>query len=284
MNRIPFFSHGHEGPVLHFAHANGYPPGAYRPLLEKLATNCRVLAMHMRPLWSPHSPESFQDWTPLSEDLAAFLDQRGLRQVIGAGHSMGATATLRLALEQPERFSALALIDPVFFPPWFIHAGRLTSRIGLLEQIHPLIKKTLRRRTDFESKEAMFENYRRKPVFQGISDSGLMAYVDSMATPLDNGTVRLSYPPAWEAQVYRTGARGDMDIWRRLGHLQPPLLVIRGENSDTFWASTGQRMLRLLPGAQVITIPNTTHLVPLEAPEQVHKLIYDFITPVSADL
>ena len=33
-NKIPYVDFGGKGPVLHFAHANGYPPRIYRKLLQ----------------------------------------------------------------------------------------------------------------------------------------------------------------------------------------------------------------------------------------------------------
>ena len=57
---IPFDDFGGAGPLLHFAHANGYPPRAYAPLLESLLSTHHILAAHARPLWPGSQPESFQ--------------------------------------------------------------------------------------------------------------------------------------------------------------------------------------------------------------------------------
>ena len=55
--QIPFTDYGGDGRILHFAHANGYPPEAYKPLLEKLSNKYHLLAMRMRPLWHNSDPE-----------------------------------------------------------------------------------------------------------------------------------------------------------------------------------------------------------------------------------
>ncbi|MCP4427111.1 MAG: hypothetical protein GY803_21705 [Chloroflexi bacterium] len=49
-NAIPFLDFGSEGPILHFAHANAYPPGAYRQFVAALRSHFRVLAIEQRPL------------------------------------------------------------------------------------------------------------------------------------------------------------------------------------------------------------------------------------------
>jgi pimeloyl-ACP methyl ester carboxylesterase len=279
---IPYEDFGGQGPLLHFSHANGYPPGAYRPLFARLSADFHVLAMHMRPLWPGSDPAAISDWQPLSADLACFLDQRQLPHPIGAGHSMGATTTLRLALREPDRFEALVLIDPVLFPPYMTRFWRLVSGLGLGYRLHPLVKGALKRRTNFDSRDAMHENYRRKSVFRRLNDEHLTAYVDALACTSSDGrlarSVQLCYPAAWEARIYVTGILADLEIWRTLGSLRPPLLIIRGAETDTFWAKTAALVKRKLASTRIETIPDATHLVPLEHPDQVYRLISDFLT------
>jgi pimeloyl-ACP methyl ester carboxylesterase len=52
----------------------------------------------------------------LAEDLAATLDALGLERAVLAGASMGAHTAVRLALAEPTRAAALALITPSFDP------------------------------------------------------------------------------------------------------------------------------------------------------------------------
>ena len=52
----------------------------------------------------------------LTEDLAAVMDAFGVERAVLAGISMGAHTALRLALEQPYRSAALAIVSPAFDP------------------------------------------------------------------------------------------------------------------------------------------------------------------------
>jgi len=266
---LPYEDFGGEGQVLHFCHANGYPPGAYRALLTGLSAGYHVLAMHMRPLWPGSQPDAISDWRPLASDLVRFLDQQGLSSVVGWGHSMGAVTTLRLALRQPERFQALVLIDPVLFPKRYTYLWELIYRLGLGYRLHPLAGSALRRRGTFDSQAAMLAIYRRKAVFRYMSDAALQDYVEALGCPLPGGRVELCYSSSWEARIYITGLRADLELWRDLPQLKPPLLIIRGAASDTFWEVTGRLVLRQLPSAQVITIPEASHLVALERPLEI---------------
>jgi pimeloyl-ACP methyl ester carboxylesterase len=94
---IPFLDFGGEGPPLVFLHANGYPPGCYRALLEDLTQKFQVRAMLQRPLWEDSHPGELHDWTPLTADLLRYLDENHTAPVIGVGHSMGGIAPLRAA-------------------------------------------------------------------------------------------------------------------------------------------------------------------------------------------
>ncbi len=115
----------------------------------------------------------------------------------------------------------------------------------------------------------MFANYRRKAVFRYMSDAALQDYVEALGCPLPDGRVELCYPGSWEARIYVTGMRADLELWRSLPQLKPPLLIIRGAASDTFREVTGRLVLRRLPSARVVTIPDAGHLVALERPVEV---------------
>jgi pimeloyl-ACP methyl ester carboxylesterase len=278
---ISHLDFGGDGPPLHFLHANGYPPECYRPLLTELSAHYHVLAMHQRPLWPDAQPGSINDWHPLSDDLFRFLDERFPDPVIGVGHSLGGIVTLRAALRQPERFQALILIDPVLFPPPMIAAMRLIRAFGLSYRLHPLVQGALRRRQVFESRKGLVKGYRRKSIFRYMSDASLEAYVEGLTRPRPDGKYELVYSPEWEARIYVTGVWRDMDLWRGLPRLKLPLLILRGAETDTFWASTARRVQRKLPSAQIVTLEKATHLVPLEQPGKVVEHIRNFTGSLS---
>ena len=236
--------------------------------------------MRMRPLWPGESPESFSDWRILSQDLVQFLKEQGLNGCIGVGHSLGAIASLRLALDQPNQFKALVLLDPVLFPPAMIYFWRTMTLLGLSNQLHPLAKKSLKRRSHFESRAEMYANYRKKTIFSRMSDEALSAYVDALACPNADGTLDLCYSSAWESRIYLTGILPDMELWNRLGSLKPPALILRGAETDTFWKKAALLAQRRLPSIQVHTVEDAGHLVPLERPEEVARLTLDFLNSI----
>lgn len=275
---IPFTNFGGAGENLHFLHANGYPPGCYTPLLECLKTRYRVTAMLMRPLWGDRKPEELPaDWLPLSQDLLQFFEEQKMGSVIGVGHSIGATVTLRAAIRQPERFRALVLLDPAFFRPHFILFWNIIKKLGLGQRLHPLITPARRRRRTFDDLEQLFSAYRRRRIFRYLDNDSLWAYVNGIVQPANDGNYQLAFSPEWEAQIYYTGISPDLELWRALPSLKVPVLIIRGAETDTFVESTARRVKRIRPQTSIVTIEKSTHLVPLEKPQEVFETICSFV-------
>lgn len=272
---IPSFDLGGNGPPLHFLHANGYPPECYRPFLELLQTQYHVFGMLLRPLWPGSNPDDIQDWKPFSEDLLRFLAPPMPAPVIGVGHSIGAIATLRAALQDPGKFKALVLIDPVLFIPRFLIMWHMISRLGLEDKFHPLIAGAKRRRHTFDDLETVFRGYRNRPVFRYMSDESLRIYIEGMTRKTDRG-YELVYSPEWEAHIYRTGMH-DFDLWRNLPKLAVPTLFLRGAETDTFLDEAARLVKRKQPRAWVETLEKSTHLLPLERPQEVFNKMQSFL-------
>jgi pimeloyl-ACP methyl ester carboxylesterase len=272
----PDLDFGGSGAPLYFFHANGYPPACYRTLLTHLARNCHVIAMAQRPLWPGSQPDEFADWLPLTDDLLHFLEAQPAGPVACVGHSMGAVALLRAALRAPDRFRAIVLIDPVLFPPRVIRAWQVVRLLGLSNRLHPLITATRERRSQFDDLDRLFAGYRRKPVFKYMDDESLRAYVEGIACPNGNG-YQLCYSTDWEMRIYETGMWRDMDIWRGLPDLQPPTLILRGAETDTFWAETGRKVQRRKLSIRVEAVEKSTHLLPLERPRVVSEIILSYL-------
>ena len=274
---IPYTDFGGNGPQLHFLHANGYPPACYQPLIDLLKDQYHVNSMHLRPLWPRSNPNEIGAWQPLSDDFQLFLDEQKISPIIAVGHSMGATISLRSALRRPDQFRALILIDPVLFLPGFIASYNLAKIIGLASKLHPLIATALRRRRQFSNLEDLFTAYRRKRIFRYFSDAALKSYIQGMTRPSGNGGFELLYSPEWEARIYYTGVWRDMDLWWGLPALKVPTLILRGAETDTFLVQTAQRIKRIRPATRLMTMENSTHLLPLEQPENTFETIQDFL-------
>ena len=277
---IPYLEHGGTGQPLHFLHANGYPPACYQEFLEALRSEYRVFGMLLRPLWPDAKPEGLHDWNPLSDDLLTFLDEQQSKPVIAVGHSIGGIVTLRAALKEPRRFRALVLLDPVFFPPYFIFLWNLLLLLRLLERVHPLIGGALKRRRTFDDLEVVFRGYRRREIFRYFDDERLRAYIRGITRPRPGGGYELVYSPEWESRIYYTGVWRDMELWRALPRLVVPTIIIRGAETDTFRENAGRLVQRKQPKIRVATLEKSTHLLPLERPHEVFGMMQSFLKEI----
>lgn len=268
---IPYVKFGNAGPRLHFAHANSYPPGCYRQFLRPLAAHFHVLAMEQRPLWPEASPEEMESWDLFGDDLIHFCRQQQLVGIVGAGHSLGAVATVMAAVRRPRLFRRLVLIEPVFLPPAML-AAAANDPDEAYER--PLVKKALKRRNRWASRRAAFDRFRTKSVFAGLSDEALWDYVGEALYELDDGRFALRFPREWEARIY---SRPPTAVWELLPKVSQPTLAVRAADSRTLSEEAWERWKSLQPHAHFVEVPRTTHLAPLEQPRELAEEVLRFL-------
>lgn len=262
---------GGPGAPLHFAAANGYPPGAYRAFLEPFAQSHEVVASLHRPMWdSPPPIESFDSWTVFGEDLANLLAEVG-HPVVSIGHSMGTAAILMAAIKKPELFRSLVLIEPVLVPRRYLLALRVFGRLA--PHKIPLVQRTLNRVDRFSSRLEAFEHYRPKAVFSAIDDAVLWDYVEYGTREIEPGVFALSYPKDWEARCYTLVH----NLWRLLPRLKVRTLAIRAQDSGTLATASWEKWQALAPEVDFVEIPESGHLLPFEQPEQLAATILDWL-------
>ncbi len=272
--KIYEFNHAPGKPLVNLAYANGFLPQTYTRALQPLFDDYHVVSTQNRAMWDTRPPESLKSWRELGDDLLTLLDTLTDQPVIGIGHSFGGIATLYATIKCPERFSRLILIDPTLLPSRTLWMVRVARWLGW-EDRFPLVQGALRRRRTWDSVDAAYQSFRPKPFFARWPDDVLRAYAESISAPDPSGGVRLVYAPEWEAQFYRKIAT---DVWQLSQQIAQPTLVIRGELTDTFTAASAEKFQRLNPRARIVTVQGAGHLIPQEQPEQVGKLIADFVT------
>ena len=103
-------------------------------------------------------------------------------------------------------------------------------------------------------------------------------YIQAAFDDSGDGDVLLRYSKAWESKIFETTPAS---VWSDIRRLQVPVLVIRGALSDTFLAGAANKIRRELPGATVVELPNTTHLLPMEQPATVAATIINWNQGIS---
>jgi pimeloyl-ACP methyl ester carboxylesterase len=260
---------GGTGSCLHLAHGNGFPPRTYRKLAERLRSTFRVSAMAARPLWGRLQPETLRDWRELAQDLRSGLRARGLERVVGVGHSLGAVITALAALEEPELFSSVVLVDPVLLSGVRAMTWGAMKSLGLA-QLLPLVRRTRSRRRHWPDEASAAAAWAQTPAFRLWDPEVLADYARAGTVPAPEGGVTLRYPREWEARIFELSPH---DLWRELSRLPVPALFVRGGRSTTFTRAAASRAERRVPGARVLELPGTTHFVPMERPAELAELV-----------
>jgi pimeloyl-ACP methyl ester carboxylesterase len=108
---------GGEGPLVVFGHGlmgSIEQVDPFEGSLDYVLERVRLLIYDARGHGQSSGPEyaAGYTWETLGRDMAAFIDHAGEERAIIGGASMGAATALWVAIEQPQRAKALALLMP----------------------------------------------------------------------------------------------------------------------------------------------------------------------------
>ncbi|WP_320826720.1 alpha/beta hydrolase [Reinekea sp.] len=243
---------------IHFAHGNGFPAASYQLLLSALSEHHRVCQI---PLLGhdPRYPVG-HNWTQLTQQLIHSIERQAQQPVIGIGHSLGGALTLLAALERPELFRAVILLDvPTFnrFESFLVQAAKLTGLINRLSPAH----KVKHRRTEWTSMAQARDYFRTRRLFSRFHEQCLHDYLTCGLVESPSGGVALVYQLPVELAVYRTLPH---KMVLQPGMLTVPAGLLVGQDSDTVRKSQYLRMKNHL-GFSSMRLPGS-HMFPLEYP------------------
>jgi pimeloyl-ACP methyl ester carboxylesterase len=190
-----------------------------------------------------------------ADDLAEFLDQRGIDRAVVGGISRGAYVAMAFARRHPQRLRGLMLFDSRATPAdeseqryWAEMSERLeTEGIGFLPDI---MQARLLGPTALAARPELAAHVRE--IILSQNPGAVAAAARGMAT--------------------RPDARPE------LAAIRVPVLALAG-TEDAAFAST-QAIAEAIDGATFVRIPATGHLTNLEQPELVTNAIRNFLQPL----
>lgn len=246
-----------------FAHANGFPSGTYRKLFDALAPGYSVTHLDQH----GHDPRFPVDdnWQSLVQELLEQL-QALQEPVWGVGHSLGGMLHYHAALQRPELYRGVVMLDspmPTWLDQTVIWAAK---RFGFIDRLTPA-GRTLGRREQFTCTEDARQYFASKPLFRTFDPDCLSAYVEHGLEPSEQG-VRLRFDPDTEIRIYRS-----------VPHITPgwphaltiPLAVVRGRQSRVVLPHHAF-LLRLVAHGEAHSVPGG-HMFPLEHPSETAVLL-----------
>ncbi|MEK9657827.1 MAG: alpha/beta hydrolase [bacterium] len=240
--------------------ANGIDSIAYTPLIKALEPLSQVIVHRFAPYKNPDLaiPKPLS-WEIFSHEMDHAFSKK--ENLIGIGHSLGATVLLYNALKNPGRFKDIILIEPALFSPAIRYIYQLIQFLKLENIAHPMVRLTHKRRDTFQSKEAVFKRWRAREQFNYLSDEALRYFIDASIVKKNN-TYILRFPKAWEAAIYGAMCSLDPFIWANIASTTTRIHVLAGATSNTFLSGARDKLKKY--AKQFVTVPSSSHMLPFE--------------------
>src|SRR6267378_8124321 len=141
--------------ILHFSHANGFPAACYRKMFSFLERDFEIDYIDTIG-HEPRHPVT-DSWPHLVAELIERLE-RYREPVLAVGHSLGGYLTMLAALERPELFRAIVVLDSPVIGTWAGRAFGLVKRFGLVDRVTPA-GATRDRRSHWKSAEEAYKHF-----------------------------------------------------------------------------------------------------------------------------
>uniref|UniRef100_UPI0025E87841 alpha/beta fold hydrolase BchO n=1 Tax=uncultured Thiodictyon sp. TaxID=1846217 RepID=UPI0025E87841 len=247
-----------SGPILLLVHGTGAATHSWRDLMPLLARDFTVIAPDLPGHGFTQAPGGTGLSLPgMAASIAALLDTLGEKPDLVLGHSAGAAILIRMCLDGRIAPRAVISLNGALLPlrgaagKWFAPAARLFAT-------HPLLTRFFAWRS-------------RDP-------SVVKRLVAATGSKLDRRGIdlyrRLVTTPGHTAAAIEMMANWDLrPLGQDLPHLTTPLFLLVAENDGTVRPAEARRVRKMVPYAEIETIPGLGHLAHEEAPGIVADLI-----------
>lgn len=246
---------------LAFLHATGFSKEMWDPVVDELRDigfEVEAVGWDQRGHGESDPVGLPTDWWDLGRDARAVLAGLDDRKM-GVGLSSGAAALLMACVLQPGIMERLVAIEPIIFPPPYLVAD------------NPLSEVAIKRRALFPSREVAYANF--ISTFPEWDERALDAYLEGGFDETADG-LELRCDPETEADYYRHGQAHGM--WDRLPEVTVPVLLVAGDRSPSHPHGFVTEMASQLPNCEVAIVEDAGHLVPMEQPRSIARLVADW--------
>ena len=248
---IHYVDHGGSGPAIILSHGFSMDHQMWSEQIEPLVSaGWRVVTYDERG-WGQTSHQGEFTYWDLAEDLLSLMDFLEVETAVLVGMSQGGFLSMRATLLQPDRVTALVLVD---------------SEGSALADDEKALYKSLH--------EAMLESGMAGPL--GETLASFLFAPDYQGVEFWRAKWNSRNPQLWADATECLFERDDIDD--RLPEIKCPTLVIHGDSDASIPLERGKRMAELLGGdTQFIVIEGAGHTPNLEKPEMVNPILLDFL-------
>ena len=255
-------------PLLHFAHANGFPAKVYSHLFHLLDDQFEII--HVDRLAHDSRFPVENGWRKQGDEIIEFLETAGDRPVLGVGHSFGASSTFIAAAKRPDLFSGIIMLDPVAMNGFKGYVAALLKKLHMTDRVTPA-RHSANRRRHWPSLLSAEQYFKSKALFRNFHEQCLQDFVNH-GLEKTSGGYELYFKVEQEMAVYRN-APTHFD--RLKGKLKSvPGIIINADKTNVAFDGTVRRIARQ-QNFELKTIEGT-HMFPLEQPGLTAQLIKQF--------
>jgi len=260
---IAVLDFGGVGPPALLHHATGFCAALWAPVAEAMRRRFRVFAMDARGHGDSSQPARAEGyaWSHFGSD-ARCVAQRIAHEhgplALGLGHSLGGTALMLAAIEQPGLFERLVLVDPIVMPSDPEVRARLSRGNSLADAAR-------RRREVWDSRSQARERWAGKQVFAEWDPRVLDLYVAEGLRDRADGCVELKCPAEVEATIFEASV--GLDALELAQRLETPTCILWARRGNFPLEHFEELAARVQRGR--VRELDTGHLAPMEAPDLV---------------
>ena len=252
--RIHYEDSGGAGLALVLSHGFLQDSSMFDAQVRQLRPRHRVITWDQRGHGATVSTSESITYWDSADDLAALLDQLGVKRAVVGGMSQGGFISLRFALRYPDRAAGLVLIDT--------QSGQEDpDKVQQYDAMHEVWTSSGPSDQLLEMVAAIIIGNRRP------ESAGWIAKWRKL------DTANLTY-------VYRTLMDRD-DITGRLGEIRAPAVVIHGTDDVAIDVSLAEQLCTNLIGCRgLVRVEGAGHSSNITHPEPVNKAIEEFLASI----
>ena len=266
--------HGNlDGPRLVLSCGLGFAADLYWPFWSLLTEDFDLVVYDLRSHgWNAVTPLRIHNLPTLVDDNCRVLDAVsagfGAKPTIGVFHSLSAMVALMHQRQAPA-FAALVLFDPPIYPPGADLDDMETVCKGLSSRAR-------RRQRHFESPRELVTLLGNASGFALVPPETRELFAEVTLRPAAGGGYELRCPPEHEGQLYEWYFGFSMQSPEILDSIDIPVKVIGSDPTATF-SFLPSMDLSTLTVLDYDFVPDTTHLLQLEAPHDCVELTVQFL-------
>lgn len=257
--------------IIHFAHGNGFPALCYKQMLDKLALHYECCYID-RIGHNPQYPVS-ENWHNLVQEVIDSVKRQSNQPVIAVGHSLGGVLSLLAALEEPELFKAVIMLDSPIIGRFKSSMVKLAKALGIIDRITPA-ERTRGRRQYWQNHDKLITYLKTRDLFKTFCKESLDDYI-AYGLELKEDGYYLRFDRHIEYQIFRTLPH---TLPQYEGKLKVPSALLYGDKSTV----VGRMDIRYMK--KRFNMPcykiEGSHLFPMEHPKDVANKVIETIQAI----